>query len=72
MLRIQSTVYPPGRAENKIKDGGLWYSEQQNELLEISKKIITKKRRSDKERFVRKLIIIAIIIDLIALIKIIS
>lgn len=73
MLRIQSTVYPPCRIENKIKKGGLWYSAQQNDLLETSKRIINRKKvKTPKQRLIKKLIIVAIILDIIALIQIVS
>lgn len=38
MLKVQSTVYPPSRngganpSLNTIREGGLWYSDKQNEL----------------------------------------
>jgi len=44
--RIQSTAYPPSRLTNEIREGGLWYSEKQNELLLSANKIIAKPKTS--------------------------
>lgn len=42
MLRIQSTVLPPERKENFIKDGGLYFKDKQTETLKEANKIIKK------------------------------
>lgn len=72
MLRIQSTVYPPCRIQNKVKEGGLWYADEQNAILAVSNDVLKIHRSNSKKRFMKRLIIIAIILDIIALIQIIS
>lgn len=68
--KIQSTVYPPSRLKNEIREGGLWYSEKQNQLLDSAKRIVAKPRYP-KEKLIRKLIIVAIVLDVITLIHLI-
>lgn len=57
MIRTQPTAYPPSRnggAQNTVKEGGLWYANKQNELLEQSKALINKSRELAKEPVKRK------------------
>ncbi|MNI43941.1 hypothetical protein D3C87_755790 [compost metagenome] len=71
MPRTQSSYYPPGRSENKIKEGGLWHAAQQNKLLQVSKKLIQEKPSKNRnQRLIKKLIIIALVLDILALIQI--
>lgn len=74
MLRIDHTVYPPGRepvATNEIREGGLWYRNEQERLLVEAKKVIGKQNRKNE---VRDLCIIfwEIVVVLIALYIVIS
>jgi len=45
MLKIQHTEWPVGRKPmtNEIKEGGLWYRDQQEQLLNQAKRLARKK-----------------------------
>lgn len=53
MLKVHHTEYPEGRepkAKNQIKKGGLWYQDEQDELLSQAKRVLEKPKRKDEVR----------------------
>lgn len=55
MVKVSHTAYPPSRngganpSLNVVREGGLYYADKQNELLEQSRVLINKSREIAKE-----------------------
>ncbi|MCZ4244926.1 hypothetical protein [Pedobacter punctiformis] len=50
MLKVHHTVYPSGRepqVKNNVKDGGLWYRDEQEQLLNQARRIARNKPKDE-------------------------
>lgn len=55
MVRIQHTEWPVGRKpiSNEVRPGGLWYRDEQEQLLNQAKRLARKKPKDEWKEFAK-------------------